>query len=307
MSEVAPYVDPDVFQQERREIFATAWQVVSDVAALHRPGDYVCANLAGFAALVICDDKGTLQAFQNVCRHQRLPILDNGVGHCDVNVRCRYHGWTYDFAGTRIHAPDAVRPDDFGTTDYRLDTVALTKWRGLAVVNFDADPPPHAIAFAAIDAQLEGYASKPRFLARDVVPVFANWKAIVDEIVAGDERPLPSGQSEQQSGTLVRKADGELWVWRAPTLGLHATPQTLLVLQVVPRTFLKSEIHWWLLGLEATPEAAAEEASRRATAGAEGVKRLAEQRQATIKTAETLPALSDQVAAATLRSSRHAV
>ena len=292
MSGPAQYTDPDVFQAERRDVFAHTWQIAGDLEALKQPGDYVCANLAGFAAFVIRDDQGGLQAFRNVCRHQQLPVFDNGVGHCNGQVRCRYHGWTYDFSGKCILAPPQVRPDDMDTVEYRLDGIRFAEWRGLVAVNFDGDPEPIISAFADIDVER----APSSFLWRDVVRVFANWKTIVDEIAAGDYRPLAGAGSTRHGETgLRRQAGDELWLWHAPTLSLHATPDSLLVLQVVPRTFLKSEIHWYLFGHEG---AAYTEIG--ATAAGQ-IGKAAEVRQEQIKARSELPPLADEEAADCLR------
>ncbi len=289
MNNAARYTDPDVFQAERDNIFADKWQIVGDLAALREPGDYVCANLAGFAAFVMRDEKGGLRALRNVCRHQQLPVLDNGIGHCDGKVRCRYHGWTYDLTGKCILAPPQVRPDDFETGEYRLDRVHFAKWRGLVAVNFADDAAPIASAFADIDVE----DTSTSFLHRDVVRVFANWKAIVDEIVAGKYRPLPDAEAIRRVDTgVARRKGSEQWRWHAPTLSLHTSGRALLVLQVVPRTFLKSEIHWYLFGEQGT---VLTEIGARA---AEQFAKAAEARQEHIKTQDELPPLADPAAAA---------
>ena len=297
MSDPTQYTDPDVFQAERRDVFSRAWQVVGDLEALKQPGDYVCANLAGFPVFVIRDHQGSLQAFRNVCRHQQLPVLDNGVGHCDGNPRCRSHGWTYDLTGECILAPPQVRPDDFDTAEYRLDSIQFAEWRGLVAVNFDGDPQPLASAFANIDvADAPAY-----FLGRNVVRVFANWKAIVDEIVAGEHRPLPQAEPAHHGNTgLSRHTGDERWLWHAPTLSLHATPDTLLVLQVVPRTFLKSEIHWYLFGHNGASQ------SEIGATAAERTGKAAEARHERIKEQKELPPLADEAAANLLGMLRRA-
>ncbi|MHA1564528.1 MAG: aromatic ring-hydroxylating oxygenase subunit alpha [Alphaproteobacteria bacterium] len=292
MSTPAQYIDPDVFQAERRDIFAHSWQIAGDLEALKQPGDYVCANLAGFAAFVIRDHQNGLQAFRNVCRHQQMPILDNGVGHCDSQLRCRYHGWTYDFTGKCTTAPPQVRPSDFDTAEYRLDSIQFAQWQGLVAVNFADDPKPITSAFADIDVGT----APTSLIGRDIVRVFANWKAIVDEIVAGEYRPLPQAKSKRHGKTgLSRHADNHMWMWHTPTLSLYATLDTMIVLQVVPRTFLKSEIHWYLFGDRGAVQS---ESGARAV---EQIAKAAETRQEHIKAQNEVPPLADEAAAAYLR------
>ncbi len=287
------YVDPEVFQAERREVFAHNWQIVGDLAALAEPGDFVCANLAGFPVFAVRDGQGELQAFRNVCRHQQLPVLENGAGHCDGQIRCRYHGWTYDLSGKCVLAPPQVRPDDFETTLYALDRVCLAERGALAFVSFAPEPEPIDAAFAGIDFGAGGLAGS----ARGVVPVFANWKSIVDEITGGSHRMLPAGSTAFfGERSLVREEAGERWLFCAPSLCLRWVGEALTVFQVVPRTFLKSEIHWYVLG---GPNAAVPDV--------EPLRQAAEARQANIKADQTVPALPDAVAAELLGNAQSAV
>ena len=269
MNALARYTDPEFFQVERREIFAHNWQIVGDLQAVAAPGDYVCANLAGFPVFAIRGERGQLQAFRNVCRHQQLPVLDNGVGHCEGRVRCRYHGWTYDLGGRCVLAPPQVRPDDFDTTTYQLDGVQLAEWSGLVAVNFAADPEPLSVALADFD--VGNVPDGP--VARGVVRVFANWKTIVDELVGGAHRVLPSVNTRMCGDkALTRKQDAEVWLFRGPTLHLHLTGKTVSAFQVVPRTFLKSEIHWYALGDADADASAAEQIGKAAELRQERIK-----------------------------------
>ncbi len=77
---LAWYTGPDAFSHERRTLFAHEWQMIGRADQLAAPGAYVCANLAGWSVFAMRDATGALGGFRNACRHQSLPVLDNGAG-----------------------------------------------------------------------------------------------------------------------------------------------------------------------------------------------------------------------------------
>jgi phenylpropionate dioxygenase-like ring-hydroxylating dioxygenase large terminal subunit len=90
-------------------VFGDAWLLLARTDVLAKPGDYVAQSLGGWPLFAIADPEGSAIAFRNVCRHQKLPLFDSGAGHC-TQIRCRYHGWTYDTTGRFLTAPPPVAP-----------------------------------------------------------------------------------------------------------------------------------------------------------------------------------------------------
>jgi nitrite reductase/ring-hydroxylating ferredoxin subunit len=229
------YTDPDAFAQERRTLFAREWQMIGRADQLASPGAYVCANLAGWPVFALRDEAGGLGAFRNACRHQNLPVLDNGAGTAKL-LRCRYHGWTYDFTGAFLSAPPMVAPQDPAASDHHLQTFGVAAWRGLV---FIAPDPAAESPAAVLDALLgEDRTALDQFRGEFVTDLNCNWKIIV-------ERYLSSGDGLR---------------WRFPCLAFETLPGGLLVHQIVPRTHLRSRIVHHLYG------AGAAEAARRAAA-----------------------------------------
>ncbi len=238
----AAFVDPDVFQTERREIFAREWLAVGRDDGLASAGDYLSVGLGGWPAFLIRDEVGELRAFRNICRHQQLPVLENGRGHCET-MRCRYHGWTYDFAGRLVHAPPAVCPPDLETTEYRLDAINSARAGPLVFLNLQPQAPRLDTALADIATTLpdDGHGHA----ADTVHSLAANWKAVVGALLDGpgswsrDFTPRPP-----RGDTAIIHQDGDrAWAWHWPTLVLFRSPEASLVQIVMPRTFTKTEIH----------------------------------------------------------------
>jgi nitrite reductase/ring-hydroxylating ferredoxin subunit len=211
------YTNPDAFAQERRTLFAASWQMIGRADQLAAPGAYVCANLAGWPVFVLRDAAGALGAFRNACRHQNLPVLDSGAGTAKL-LRCRDHGWTYDFTGTFLTAPPMVAPPDPAAPEHHLQRFALAEWRGLVFVSPDPAASPLA---ASLDALLgEDRTTLDQFRSEFTTDLDCNWKVVA-------ERYLSSGEGLS---------------WQFPCLAIESRPGGCVVHQIVPRTHLRSRV-----------------------------------------------------------------
>ncbi len=211
------YTNPDAFSHERRTLFAAAWQMIGHADQLAAPGSYICANLAGWPVFVMRDAAGSLGAFRNACRHQNLPVLESGAGTAKL-LRCRYHGWTYDFTGAFVTAPPMVAPTDPSAADHHLQRFGAVEWRGLALINPD---PSAASPTASLDAVVPpDRLSLDHFHTDITSELNCNWKVVVDRYFSA--------------------GDGLLWYF--PCLAFEPLVGGLIVHQIVPRTHLRSRI-----------------------------------------------------------------
>lgn len=93
-----------LFQLERRAILSKTWLHVCHSSVFKKPGDYRTFSIANFSFFVILGKDRKLRAFHNVCRHRAYTVATKEEGSCLV-LRCRYHGWSYDWQGKLIKAP----------------------------------------------------------------------------------------------------------------------------------------------------------------------------------------------------------
>jgi choline monooxygenase len=73
------------------------------VAALPEPGSYIARQSAGVPIVVVRDERGTIRAFRNACRHRGMQLAE-GTG-CTKIFRCNYHGWAYRLDGRLEYVP----------------------------------------------------------------------------------------------------------------------------------------------------------------------------------------------------------
>lgn len=183
------YTDTELAQRERGAIFARSWQLVAHRAQLVNPGDHVVAEVAGTPLLLLRDDTGTLRALHNVCRHRGGPLAIAN-GHGLKQLRCRYHGWTYDLAGCLKSGPelDAIAGLDRANTC--LPTARTAEWQGLIFVALDPSTADFAELVEGIDARLAGRGMGGYVHQRHIsYTANCNWKAYVDNYAEGYHVP----------------------------------------------------------------------------------------------------------------------
>jgi len=100
------YRDGDLYDTERRQIFARSWLLVAHASQLQETGEYLAVTAAGYPLIVVRGENHAIRAFHNVCRHRAGPLANDGRGKCEGNFVCMYHGWRYSFDGRLIGARD---------------------------------------------------------------------------------------------------------------------------------------------------------------------------------------------------------
>jgi nitrite reductase/ring-hydroxylating ferredoxin subunit len=235
------YCHGEPFQEERRKVFAPAWQLLGRASLLRSPGDYLCANLAGWPLFALVNGEGKPAAFHNVCRHQRMGLVEIGAGSVPA-LCCKYHGWSYDLDGRFTSAPPPVAPGHPSSAENNLVRISLAIWHGLAFVcvTASAESPAAFLDARAIDER--------RFSGESTTDIGCNWKLYIEHCLA---------------------VDPGSWAW--PALIVTSGAQGSLVQQVIPRSFSRTRIVQHSFGpgrLDLAPaKVACEEAQQRAEAG----------------------------------------
>lgn len=180
--DVAVYVDPAVWGDERERIWFGQWVLVGRVDDVPDPGDRLLVDLAGESVFVLRGDDGAVRAFYNVCRHRGAQLIDPAAAPCG-NVgrvlRCPYHAWSYGLDGSLKRAPfldDAVELHGLG-----LHELAVDDWGGFLFVNAGATPSSLLDQLGPIPDRVRRYPlADLRRGAHLEYEVGANWKVIAE-------------------------------------------------------------------------------------------------------------------------------
>jgi choline monooxygenase len=165
---------------EDDRMWPRVWQLACTVDHVAEPGDYFEYRCGPVSVLIVRGDDGQLRAFQNVCRH-RGNALCSGAGSGLPELRCGYHGWTWDLTGSLKRVPNRKGFGTLHMSDFPLLTVRVDTWARLVFVNLDADPMPLADYLEAMPADIAWCRLDDfRCYATLTVDVDANWKTIAD-------------------------------------------------------------------------------------------------------------------------------
>ena len=273
------YVDPAIYERERRAIFERTWLVAGYAHQVATAGDYVADSMAGFSWFVQRGADGRLRAFHNVCPHRAGPIVWPGEGRVG-NLVCRYHGWAFEPDGKLRSARDfgAEVPCVDG-----LQAAAVAEWRGLVWINLDPDAEPLEAWLGRFPTVAEPYPMETyRFHRRDVHALAANWKTYADNYLEGYHIPLVHpvlNRAIDMSRYVVTPHDGGrwnrhdvptrddapttgAWAFLFPTLALNIYPTGMNVERIIPRGPERTDVVFdYFFTDAADPEAVASMAS----------------------------------------------
>jgi phenylpropionate dioxygenase-like ring-hydroxylating dioxygenase large terminal subunit len=156
------------------------WQLACTVDHVAEPGEYFEYRCGPYSVLIVRGDDGTLRAFQNVCRH-RGNSLCAGSGAGLSEVRCGYHGWTWDLRGILKRVPNRKGFGTLQMSEFPLIAVRVETWERLVFVNLDTQAAPLVDFLEAVPEDI-GWLGLGDFRCYGTmtIEVEANWKTIAD-------------------------------------------------------------------------------------------------------------------------------
>ena len=165
---------------ETERMWPRVWQVACSVDHVAEPGDYFEYRCGPYSVLIVRGDDGTLRGFQNVCRH-RGNSLCAGSGSELRELRCGYHGWTWDLTGTLRRVPHRKGFGELRMADLPLLPVSVAEWERLVFVNLDATAMPLSDYLEQVPNDIAwNRLGEFRCYATMTIEVDANWKTIAD-------------------------------------------------------------------------------------------------------------------------------
>lgn len=135
------YTDDSVFKKSREAIFSKSLHYVGDADMLIENG-YVYPQmlLPGFLdepILMVKDKVGGINCLSNVCTH-RGNLLVNSPGKMN-QLRCGYHGRTFDLQGEMLFMPEFQEVRNFPCAEDHLSQIKTFQWGKLIFVALNND------------------------------------------------------------------------------------------------------------------------------------------------------------------------
>ncbi|MEE2665985.1 MAG: aromatic ring-hydroxylating dioxygenase subunit alpha [Myxococcota bacterium] len=174
------YTSPEFAELEHERVWPRVWQIACSVDHVSQPGDFFEYRVGRYSVIIVRGRDGALRAFQNVCKH-RGNVLCTGSGQGLRNLRCAYHGWTYDLRGALQGVPSRKGFGEMDRETLALTPVQVDSWGPMVFVNLDPDAMPledylEGVPEDSAWLELDGFRCTVSLLTR--AP--ANWKLVAD-------------------------------------------------------------------------------------------------------------------------------
>ena len=266
------YSDPRILQLEYRTVFSYAWQMVGRADQLRDPGRYVTCEIAGEPVLLVRGSDDILRGFFNVCRHHAAVVMTEAAGK-DENLRCPYHGWTYDLTGALVHTPEFAGVANFDRSANGLVPVKIAEWQGWVFAKLESAVPvlEDFLGNDLIERFERLTLEQLRWFQRRHYRLNCNWKVFVDNYLDGgyhvphihsrlssvldnsaysietgehfclQSSPMSTDRSDAQTAA-ARKGDRALYYWIYPNFMINIYDRVMDTNLVIPRGVDRTEV-----------------------------------------------------------------
>jgi Rieske 2Fe-2S family protein len=180
------YTSVEVFEWERRHLFAGGWTCLGRLTDLLGSGTTQRAVVVGdVSALLVLGDDG-VRMFANTCRHRGHELLAVGESSHRRSMVCPYHAWSYDLSGELRTAPGFRDVAGFEPAAHGLVELPVEVWEGWVLGHAlhplgSAEVPSFTEHLGAMGPMVAPYAPGSLGLAdRHTYEVAANWKVIAE-------------------------------------------------------------------------------------------------------------------------------
>ena len=201
------YVDPAVWELERRTIFRKEWFAAAFGSDIPAPGDFMPVSIAGWELLFVRGKDDAIRAFHNICRHRGTKLVhERGNG---AQIRCGWHCWTYGLdgalkgtpivGGQRINSAEGIDTGELG-----LLPLETGVWLDIIFVKVDAGGPSLDEHLGPLKERLAPYgidryrADAPADNGERMVDI--NWKLYHEGGLEGYHIPFVHPALEQPPG-----------------------------------------------------------------------------------------------------------
>ena len=238
------YTSKAFFALENKRIFSDSWVFAGFAHELKKPGDVAPVTVAGQPLLLVRGADREIRAFQNVCRHRCLKLVDK-PGNVGRLIRCPYHAWAYRLDGALQIAPHfggrepGAMPAGFDREEHGLVSVRSGTWHDWVFVNLSGAAPELEVFVAPLLRWLDGLdlTGMQHVATLGFGEVEANWKLLIENFIepyhvqfvhsSTTEQPLADHYTVNEPGCLGCAVDVSREARRSDTLSQDSRFLTL--------------------------------------------------------------------------------
>ena len=178
---IGRYTDDRFHDLERQHLWPRVWVMAGRSEDIPNPGDYFTFDDLGVPIVVVRGRDDQVRAFYNTCKHRGAPVVRDARGSAR-NLRCQYHGWTYDLdEGKLVSVPDERDFVGLCREDRGLTSIGCEVWQNWVFVNQDPRAQSlHSWFGAVLDQMEELSGSTLSTVASFSQTIECNWKVTAE-------------------------------------------------------------------------------------------------------------------------------
>jgi len=180
------FQEPWVYAAEQSQIFqGGCWNFLCLAAEIPVPGDFKVTYVGDMSVIVVRDEQGQINAFENRCGHRGSLLALKSSGHGAKDFTCVYHAWRHDLTGEvksvafqRGIKGKGGMPADFDMTQFGPRKLRIEVFHGLVFGTFNAELSDFSRYIGpTVQSRLERVVAKPlRVLGSYTQVLHNNWK-----------------------------------------------------------------------------------------------------------------------------------
>jgi phenylpropionate dioxygenase-like ring-hydroxylating dioxygenase large terminal subunit len=139
------YTNSEVFEEEKHAVLFNNWSGIGTAKDIPDIGDAKPVDFVGMPLLMIRDETGVINVFQNTCRHRGMILVKDKANISGV-ITCPYHAWCYKLNGDLCATPmvggvESNSHDAINQSKLGLVTIRSYVWHDIVFVNISNDAP----------------------------------------------------------------------------------------------------------------------------------------------------------------------
>ena len=101
---VARYIDHHYHELEKEKLWKKVWQMACHEDDLPNVGDVVPYDIADMSFVIVKTAEDEYKAFYNACLHRGRKLRESRAKQLE-ELRCPFHGWTWNIDGSLKQVP----------------------------------------------------------------------------------------------------------------------------------------------------------------------------------------------------------
>jgi phenylpropionate dioxygenase-like ring-hydroxylating dioxygenase large terminal subunit len=173
---VSRYISKEFHDLEVEKVWKRVWQVACHEDDIPGVGDYIPYDIAQLSFLVIRTSETEIKAYWNACLHRGRKLREN-AGKGATELRCPFHGWTWNTDGSLRQVPCQWDYPGLKAENEHLQEVKVGRWGRFVFINPDLNCEPLEDFLGDLPTHFELLPYEKRYKEAHVAKIIrCNWK-----------------------------------------------------------------------------------------------------------------------------------